>query len=194
MHKNLLLGTFLAIAAIALVFQGFTIFRLQTQVSELRAAAHKGAGTPLAHSLFDDLNRLTSPASPPLSGIGSMGRDMDTLFDALIQGRSLNGSNAFTFTQTSPTIELDETSDDYRIRIEVPEQSELDLSTDVENNTVRVSGRIAHKTSQSGNQLMSSFSSTSQFSRSIPLSKPVDPLALRTEKRDNSIVITIPKA
>jgi len=193
-RKSLLFLGLAVLLGVGFAAQSYQVYRLNQKVASLET-----------HT--DTLGELASlaPATPPPSvgdpwgvfggsdpfaGMRQLQQQMDSLFGTGFPLRGGLAGSAFSVSG-SPTIELDETDEDYRVVIGVPENGELELSTDIEDNAVRVAGSIefANGASPGG-----SIVSRSQFSRSIPLDEPVDPLGMRTDRDDHAIVITIPKA
>ena len=186
----------MALLAVALIAQSYYLIRLNGKITELEASGASSNPQP------DFLAPAVTTAPPTLNQYGyadpfaamrQMQERMDSLFGSSFGSFSPLSSSMFN-VQTAPQIELTENEEDYQIVVDVPENGELELSTDVEDNTVRLSGSVNYSNPTQSTGLVSSFTSRSQFSRSIPLSKPVDPLAMQTNNHDGAIVITIPKA
>ncbi|MFM1897077.1 MAG: Hsp20/alpha crystallin family [Pseudomonadota bacterium] len=179
-------------ATIVITAQTYYLMSLQGQVEELREQLSAAEPAPAA------FNPPTNPGSFPGWGAADPFTAMQLSMDALL-GSSLG--NAFTspthglsWTTPTPDIALHETSEAYRIEVEVPEDSEVELQTDIEDNTVRLSGSVNLDSASNGSGLTAAFSARSQFSRSVDLPKLVNGLAMQTAREDDRIVITIPKA
>jgi len=183
----------MVLLGLVLVAQSIYLVRLNGKLEELEAASTG------PDSIFDSAVTGGSAAGAgllgnhdPFSAMRQMQAQMDAVFDSVLGNVSafppVSGGMS-----TSPSIEVSETDNDYQIVIGVPENGELELSTEIEDNTVRLSGTVNVTRSTDSNSLASSFTSRSQFSRSIPLSQRVDPLALHTDQEEHAVVITIPK-
>ncbi|MDO9319778.1 MAG: Hsp20/alpha crystallin family protein [Gammaproteobacteria bacterium] len=118
----------------------------------------------------------------------------------LFSGVASNGSS-FGFsgglsafgTATQPEIELQESGDEYRVIISIAKDSQVELVTELEDNTLSISAQVRSEVRNSASGVQSSSTSISQFARSIPLEEPVNATGLQTEKSPEEIVITIPK-
>lgn len=130
--------------------------------------------------------------SDPFAQMDKQMQQMRQQMNSLFSGATLPG-NAVTFSLQSPDIELEETADDFRVVINVPENSEIELNTDVEDQEVTVSGKVSAQMDRSGNGFNGQFISSSQFSRRFDLPGEVDELGVRTENSDNGLVVVIPK-
>ncbi|MEZ5488741.1 MAG: Hsp20 family protein [Gammaproteobacteria bacterium] len=184
-HRSFLWRSLITLLGIGFAVQSYQVYRLDRKISELQGAENvTPSATPSTARPFDPWG--SGAGGDPFT---NMQQQMDALFGSLLQdSRALPSSGLRA--SAAPTIEVSETDREYRVVIEVPENGELELSTDIEDNTVRVAGSIVYTAPGS---FAATFSSRSQFSRSIPLSDPVDPLAMRTDKNAQGIVITIPK-
>lgn len=134
------------------------------------------------------------PSSMPLqdyfdsffSGFGMPSLSQGSPFSA----RSILSS---TFSSAAPDIALDETEEGYRILIPVNPDQELELNTEVEDNSVSVSGVITEKSSRSQNNFSTSSFSQRQFARTLDLPTPVDEFGMTTTQTEAGIEITLPK-
>jgi len=93
----------------------------------------------------------------------------------------------------SPSIELMETETEYQLRIQTLPDQELEISTNLEDNRLTVSGVIKSEIAKIANGMTTDFSSQSQFSRRFDLPGSIDELGLYTEQTDAGVVIAIPK-
>lgn len=177
-------------------------WQLQQQIESLGIAKH----APQPEPAPDWLDRLapsntpvTSPLAPssPATGwdpFAEMDR-MQQQIDRWMQGAPFGFSqmprgNFLGAAAAQPDIRIEEDSDVYRVRVAVPEGSELELSTEVDEKRLTVSGAVSTNLDESNRR----FFSSSQFSRQFTLNSPVDSLGMRKEARDNEIIITLPKA
>ena len=90
---------------------------------------------------------------------------------------------------------LQESDDEYRVIISIAKGSEVELATELEDNTLSISAQVRSEVRHQGGAPSGGLQSTSisQFSRSIPLDAPVDVTGLQTKKSPEEIVIPIPK-
>ena len=90
-------------------------------------------------------------------------------------------------------IAVEESMDEYRVVISLAKDSELELSTDLADNTLSISAQLRRELRDNSSGRQISGSSLSQLSRTIPFASPVDATGMKTEKSDASVVIRIPK-
>lgn len=200
--KSVSLIALATVLGVAVVAQTIYLVQLNKKVEQLETAA--AAPVSLPDSLTPSAGAAAAiPSQPlgnhdPLAGIRQLQQQMDAMFGSALGsgwGPLSNLSAGIPGRMTgAPNIEVTETSNDYQIIVDVPENGELELSTDVEDASVRVTSNVTFESDRNGNVIGSSFTGRSQFSRSIPLPTPVDPLAMQTARIDDTIVITIPKA
>lgn len=148
-------------------------------------------------SLFDPFSQ-TPFAGDPFAQLQQMQSQMDQLFGNLGTGPSLFNFGASGFgsgfaTLAQPEIEVEESKDEYRVVISLAKGSEVELATELEDNTLSINAKVRSQINDNSNGRQLSSTSMSQFSREIPLSSPVDATGMQTEKSDSSIVIRIPK-
>ena len=96
-------------------------------------------------------------------------------------------------TTATPEIAVDETDDSFRILIPMNSEQEIDLSTNVEHNSISLSGVIRERTEQSQNNFSTTFLSQRQFAKTLDLPSPIDEFGMTSEQTDAGIEITIPK-
>ncbi|MCB1671118.1 MAG: Hsp20 family protein [Gammaproteobacteria bacterium] len=198
-RKSLLVTGLFALLVTGFAAQSYQVFQLSNKVSQLQA---DNGLTPSPSALDPTAGSPNPLADPwafgngidPFTNLWQMQQQMDSLFGSVLGGTGSRPSMTFGSFASSPDIEVKESDQDYEVIIGVPENGELELSTDIEDNTVRVAGSISYENTGKNGSLASSFTGRSQFSRSIPLAKPVDPLAMHTDRKDDQFVITIPKA
>jgi HSP20 family protein len=189
-----LISLLVGFGAAVLIFQSFAIYNLNRKVNELETAAvieNQISSAPQAPS---SPRASQFNLNDPFFSMRQMQRDIDELLNSAFQGPGSFSSGGFFATAATPSINLEESSDRYEITLDVPAESELELSTEIEDNTVILAGTISSVSDSLTDGLTSSFTSRSQFSRSIPLPKPIDPLGLYTEKQGDKIKITLPKS
>ena len=133
----------------------------------------------------------------PFAEFDRMRQRMQQTMNAFMGGSSFGGApfsgSSMTFSAGTPQIELEETDEDFRLLIRVPEEHEIALQTDVEDREVTVSGKISSQAGDSGNGFNRQFVSSSQFTRRFSLPGEVDDLKMHTEQDEDGLVIVLPK-
>lgn len=138
-------------------------------------------------------------SADPFMRMQQMQQQMDQLFGTFsgapsFGSQGLFGSSAgFASFKSQPEIDVLEQQDSYVVILEAPANQEIELSTEVENNTLSLAGKLRTQTNQSQGGSVFSSSSVSRFSRSIPFPQDVNALGMYTETKEGKITITIPK-
>lgn len=149
----------------------------QPQPSFLDPFALSTLGGDPFEQMHQSMDRLLGPigAAPSLFSFPDMG---------------LGGG----FSAIAPAqIEVEESQDEYRVVISIAEDSDMELSTELADNTLSVSAQIRAEVVDNSSGRALSSTRMSQFSRAIPFAAPVDATGLRTEKSDTAVVIRVPK-
>lgn len=167
-------------------------------LEKLEQTAEQRAETERQMSLFDPWVGMGF-GSDPFQRLQQMQQQMDQLFNGM-PGSSMNfslngpgGFSAFSSSMRQPEIAVQESDEEYRVIIVVADGSEVELSTELKDNTLSISAQVRSEITNSTGGFQSSSTSVSQFSRSIVLDEPVDATGMQTNKTAEEIVITIPK-
>lgn len=172
--------------------------RLDQQQSprSLAMGGNSAFGNSPANSPFSLLGGLSSDPflSDPFARMEQMRQQMNSVFGNSIAGvGGIGGMGAMQFNLQSPEIALEETSEDFRIRIQVPEQHEIDLQTEVEDQQITVVGKVTAELSNQTGNASSQMLSSSQFSRRFDLPGAVDEFGVHTIKDEQGLMVVIPK-
>lgn len=130
----------------------------------------------------------------PSGQIAEMQRRMDELMNSMTQGFPFFNQQDFGFINSGPAISMTETPDAYQVTIAVPDGQEVELNTELNNNTLVVSGSVKSEREENGNGLSSRSMQESRFSQSMHLPGELDEAGMRIEQADGQIVVTVPKA
>ncbi len=122
-----------------------------------------------------------------------MQKHMDEMMNRMQPGRSIFSQHGFGFSTSVPVVNMTEKPDKYEVVVTVPQGKEVELNTEIENNRLIISGRTKTSSENNSADVYSKSVSSSQFSQSVTLDKPVDESAMKTEKHGKELVITIPK-
>ena len=123
--------------------------------------------------------------APSISGIPGLNS---------FSGNLLPGNNALISPgMNQPTLNLRETDERLELVIPVQDGQVFELSTDVQEDRLTVSGTLSWQQQSTQQGVVSERRVSSRFSRTVVLPDNVDPTGLLTEHRDNEIVISLPK-
>lgn len=140
---------------------------------------------------FADFDRLQDEILEHMQQLMAGGMP-DSLFDDDFFAGDKFGFGSSLNTQ-EPELNMSENDDSYVITIDIPEDSNAEVSAAVDGNELNIEGKITVKNDGSNNG--SSFTSTEsrQFARSMSLPPDADPNGLTNVTEANQVVITIPK-
>jgi HSP20 family molecular chaperone IbpA len=147
-----------------------------------------GNGDPFAE--FDRIQQQMHERMQQLmSGSGFADPFLD--FDAFGPG-GFGFSSSFG-TQNQPRFNYEETPDAYVVTVDIPDDSNIELNTEVNGQELTIEGKVTVEENNSNNG--SSFTSrqTQQFAQTFSLPADVDPLGITNETKDSKVIITIPR-
>ena len=126
----------------------------------------------------------------PSSDFDSLRQELNRLFDdSVVPRRRPNGGTGFT-----PVAELENTSDGYQLRLEIPGVHRDDVNIEVTAQSVLVSGeRRSGLEEGEGAEWRSEFR-YGAFQRVIPLPGRIDHKQVTAEYRDGILHLALPKA
>jgi HSP20 family protein len=152
-------------------------------------------------SPFDD-NWFNQPFDAqswdPYQEIERMQHEMDQMFNEAFGrfDRSPDFRHLYKDRSVAPDIDLKDEGDKYIAMVNLPGSQESDLSVNLENQVLTISGRLNYEeknTDSYGNTVFRERRS-GNFNRSIALPEPVRENGMQTELVDGVLKITIPKA
>jgi HSP20 family protein len=127
----------------------------------------------------------------PLRELLRMQEDMDRAFASLWR---IGDGNQKAARAWVPSIEVFEDKTQFTVEAELPGVSKEDLSLNVSEDTVTLSGeRKYHQEEKEGSALLSEMV-YGTFQRVIPLGQPVKTDAVKAEFKDGILTVTLPKA
>jgi HSP20 family protein len=126
----------------------------------------------------------------PFGEVDTLKKEMDTLLERFVPefGRSMDG------TVFVPSAEIDETDNEFHLRLEVPGMSAEDLDIEVTDQAVSITGERKSETkSEEDNTLRSEFY-YGKFERYVPLPSPIQRDQVVADYRDGILNLTLPKS
>jgi len=198
-YKLILAFSFLCL--IGFVGQTIQLWRINDQLAQLTPET-KTIPASIEERLLAELDKKNQPGASypgtPFASFNQIQDYMDSFFAGF--GPSPFAANtpfprsSINFVSSAlPDIVLDETENDYQIVIPVDPEQEIELSTNIEDNAVSVSGVITENRRQSLNSFASSFLSQRQFAKTVELPTPIDQFGMTTQQTAQGIRITTPK-
>jgi HSP20 family protein len=127
----------------------------------------------------------------PFRELSSLQTEMNRLFNAAFEGSG--GSPAAAARRWTPAMDLLETDEQFVLRADLPGLSEDDVSIELEDNILTVSGerKAEHEEKREGFYRMER--SYGAFSRSLTLPKGVDPEAVTAAFDRGVLEVRVPK-
>ncbi len=198
--KYRLLLAFSFLCLIGFAVQSVQLWRLSDSLTQL-APDTDALPASIEERLLAQLDKNSQPRTrftgTPFAGFSPLQDYMDSFFTGFAMPpfpvNTPLSRGGFSFVSAMPQIALDETEEDFHILIPVNPNQEIELSTNIEDNAVSVSGVITEKLQQSQNSFTSAFHSQRQFAKTVELPSPIDQFGMTTEQTNEGIRITIPK-
>jgi len=189
------LSVAIVICLIVMGFLGYFTWNLNQKVEGLQARTSADVQIPIAQ-LPDPWPKNWDPWSDNWDSSGQFSdlqKQMDDLMNRMLPGHSIFSNQGFGLSQSSPKISMDETGEEYIVVVTVPEGEEVELNTELSENTLKIFGKVKNTSENNNGDFFGRSMSTSQFSQSMTLSEPVDESGMTIDQEDTKIVITIPK-
>jgi len=126
----------------------------------------------------------------PLRELGTLQSEMNRLFNTVFDGPAPNGS---TMRRWMPAMDLLETDDHFVLRADLPGMTEDDVSIELEDNVLTVSGerKADHEERREGfYRVERAFGA---FSRSLTLPKGIDPEGVSAAFEKGVLEVHVPK-
>ena len=116
-------------------------------------------------------------------------REVDSIFDQFF-GRD---SDDDTSAVWAPRTDLSETDNAFRIRLDVPGMTKEDITINLQNNTLTVSGERSSERQEEGEEYVRVERAFGNFHRTFTLPDAVDPDSVEAAYDDGVLTINVPK-
>jgi HSP20 family protein len=128
----------------------------------------------------------------PIRELSSLQSDMNRFFDAMFQAPT-GGGQAAQLRRWTPAMDLAETEDAFVLRADLPGVSQEDVSIELEDTVLTVSGERKSDHENKGEGFYRVERAFGAFSRSLTLPKGVDAEAIAAQFTDGVLEVRIPK-
>ncbi len=125
----------------------------------------------------------------PNRTLRNLQREVDSIFDQFFN-RSGDDS---TSTVWAPRTDLSETDDAFRIRLDVPGMTKEDITINLQNNTLTVSGERTTERKEEDEEYVRVERAFGNFHRTFTLPDAVDPESVEAAYEDGVLTINVPK-
>jgi HSP20 family protein len=130
----------------------------------------------------------------PLRELGTLQSEMNRLFNTVFDGPGVGGNGVQnTMRRWMPAMDLLESGDDFVLKADLPGVSEEDVTIELEDSTLTISGERKAEHQSEGEGYYRVERSTGAFSRSLTLPKGVDPEAVSARFDRGVLEVRIPK-
>ena len=130
----------------------------------------------------------------PLRELGTLQTEMNRLFNTVFDGPGAGGNGVSgTMRRWMPAMDLVESGDDFVLRADLPGMSEEDVSIELEDSTLTISGERKTEHEKEGEGFYRVERATGAFSRSLTLPKGVDADAVTARFDRGVLEVRIPK-
>ena len=126
----------------------------------------------------------------PWREIEHLQQRMNRLFERMIPGGDGGGVSALTFI---PSAEMEETTDEVHLRLEIPGLESKDLNVEVTEESVSISGERKSETKTEEKGVTRSEFRYGKFERIIPLPAHVQKDKAQAEYKNGILTLTLPK-
>jgi len=116
-------------------------------------------------------------------------REVDSIFDQF-SGRSEDEETSAVW---APRTDLSETDEAFRIRLDVPGMTKDDITINLQNNTLTVSGERTSERTDEGEEYVRVERAFGNFHRTFTLPNAVDPETVEAAYDDGVLTINVPK-
>jgi HSP20 family protein len=144
---------------------------------------------------FRDIERLEpfrdSEPWEPFREIDTLQRQMNRLFDRLIPTTDGGERSGFIF---SPAVELEETDDAIRLKLEIPGLEAKDINVEATPESILISGERKTEIKTEENGITRSEFRYGKFQRVIPLPSQIQNDKVQAEYKNGILHLTLPKA
>lgn len=127
----------------------------------------------------------------PTRTVRDLQREVDDIFSRFFDRSGDSGSS--TSAVWAPKTDLVETDDEFRLHLDVPGMSKEDITINLQNNTLTVSGERRSTRKNEGDDYVRVERSFGNFHRTFTLPNSVDAEGIEAEYDSGVLTITVPK-
>lgn len=199
--KFKLLSLLVGLCLVLVFGMGYYSWQLSQQLDEATSRA-PATGTPYPLApLPDPWPKTWDPKLDnwdPSGRFSDLQKMMDDMLGTMSPGKSIFNNQGFGFSQSSPQITMEESTDDYTVIVAVPQGQEVELNTELSDNQLKITGKIKNSQEGKASRLFGGTGSyntlsASRFSQTMTLPSDVDEAGMTIEHDDSEITIRIPK-
>jgi HSP20 family protein len=129
----------------------------------------------------------------PVRELGTIQNEMNRLFNTFFEAPAGGNGGTHSPRRWIPAMDLVETAEDFVLRADLPGLSEQDISIELEDNVLTVSGERKSEQQERKEGYYRIERSSGAFSRSLTLPEGVDPQAVSANFERGVLEVRIPK-
>ena len=163
---------------------------LQTEILDISRLRFHTARQYVIHLFLTEVFAMTIVRWEPLRELGTLQSEMNRLFNTVFDGPTPTGG---TMRRWMPAMDLLESGDDFVLKADLPGMSEEDVTIELEDSTLTISGERKAEHEAEGEGYYRVERASGSFSRSLTLPKGVDPEAVTASFDRGVLEVRIPK-
>lgn len=137
------------------------------------------------------MNRLTMYR--PSNTLRSLQSEVNHLFEDLFPGREGNGEPAARTAAWTPQMDVLETEESYRLRVDLPGVSRDDVTINVEGRRLSIRGERMEEKQQTEENMLRTERSQGRFYRGMTLPTEVSPDTAKAQFEEGVLIVDLPK-
>jgi len=185
----------LAVCIVLMGILGYYVWSLSSDIEDVKRQSHSDVLAPFKSQPepwpedWDPWEKSWDPSGQ----FSDLRQHIDDMMNSMLPNKPFFNQHGFGFSSGKPSIDMEESSKAYKVTVEVPKGQEIELNTELSDDTLKISGKT--KTLHQGDidGLSSRLARVTRFSQSIYLADEIDEAGMLIEHEADKIVITIPK-
>ncbi|MFO8231060.1 MAG: Hsp20/alpha crystallin family protein [Longimonas sp.] len=137
---------------------------------------------------------MTNLTRTPNRSLRTLQNEIDQVFNRLFPTSDENGRNESTTRMWAPRTDMVETPDNYEIRLDLPGLSKDDLTINMQERQLTVSGERRHEARNEDDEYVRVERAFGHFHRSFTLPQSIQEDNIEASYQDGVLTITVPKA
>lgn len=129
----------------------------------------------------------------PSNTLRSLQSEVNHLFEDLFPGREGNGEPAARTAAWTPQMDVLETEESYRLRVDLPGVSRDDVTIDVEGRRLSIRGERMEEKQQTEENMLRTERSHGRFYRGMTLPTEVNPDTAKAQFEEGVLIVDLPK-
>ncbi len=165
---------------------------LQARVEQLESQNQPPADE--GDDSWDYFNRRRPRRWDPFAEMDRMQAEMNRMFEHAFSNRPMNSGGMFSSSMGyNYNVDMKETDDGYEITFDMKGLDKDKVDIQINSNSITIKGEHSSEDTEKGPNQFYQTQSFGSFMQTIPLPTDADTAGVKTEKKGDSLVITMPK-